>query len=331
MAYKHFSVEEREAIQNGLWEKRSVRNIARGLGRHHTAVSREIQRNLPPQHFLYTPRLAHERALKKRRRRGREDRLKNSNVREYVVSHLKRRWSPEQIKGRILADLGETISHEAIYQYVYAQVYRNGWGELRPDREDLRPFLRRRRKRRVRKGARRCQMISRSRGPSIDLRPLVVMERSRVGDWEGDTVESRDHKPGINTLVERRTGFLCVTKLGGRTSRDTREAVVHRLRRFPKEARHTLTVDNGPENQAWEDLEAATGLRCFFAHAYCSWERGTNENTNGLLRDYYPKKTDFTTIPEEELAYVEQELNTRPRKRLGWKTPLEVMGGALEG
>ncbi|MBI2642075.1 MAG: IS30 family transposase [Candidatus Wildermuthbacteria bacterium] len=331
MPYQHFSIEEREAIQKGLWEKRSVRDIARQLGRYHTSVSREIQRNLPLERFIYTPRLAEERALQNRKSRGREERLKNTGVREYVVSRLKRRWSPEQIAGRIQEELGESISHEAVYQYVYAQIHRQGYGDAKPGCEDLRPFLRRKRKRRLKKGARRCQRVFRPRGASIDQRPPEVSLRSRVGDWEGDTVESRDHKPGLNTLVERATGLVCITKLQGKTAEATNAAVADRFLSLPPQIRHTLTLDNGPENQAWQELEAATGLQCFFAHAYHSWERGCNENVNGLIRDYYPKKTDFTTIPEEELAFVEQELNSRPRKRLGWKTPLEAMAGALQG
>ena len=314
-----------------MWEKRSLRGIARELGRSHTSVSREIQRNLPPERFLYTPRVAHERALENRKRRGREERLKNEQIRSYVISHLKRRWSPEQIAWRMPTDLTETISHEAIYQYIYAQVYRNGWGELKPGHEDLRPYLRRRRKRRLKKGSRRCQRIFKPKGSSITDRPLVVAQRSRVGDWEGDTVESRDHKPGINTLVERATGLVLITKLSAKTSEATTNAVARRLNTLPREARRTLTLDNGPENQDWQTIESHTGLQCYYANPYHSWERGTNENTNGLIRDYFPKKTDFTTIPAEELAFVEAELNARPRKRLGWLTPLEAMGGALGG
>lgn len=329
MRYNHFTIEEREFIQHSLWEKKPMRRTAADLGRSPASVSREIQRNLPPERFLYTPRLAHERALRKRKSRGREERLKNTKVREYVVSHLKKRWSPEQISGRIKADLGETISHEAIYQFVYAQVYRNGWGEPKPGKEDLRPYLRRRRKRRLKKGSRRCQRIFKPKGSSINERPPIVAERSRMGDWEGDTVESRDQKPGINTLVERSCGVVLITKLLAHTAQATTKAVARRMDNLPKKAKHTLTLDNGSENSNWQGIEAQTGLKCYYANPYHSWERGTNENTNGLIRDYFPKKTDFTTIPEEELAFVEKELNTRPRKRLGYLTPLEAMGVAL--
>lgn len=331
MIYKHFSVEEREKIQRGLWEKKSIRAIAKGLGRPHSSVVREVKRNNPPLRDRYTPRLAHERALTKRKSRGRKDRLKNERIREYVTAQLKRRRSPEQIAGVIKQDLGESISHEAIYQFIYAQIHRGGYGYLKPGAEDLRPYLRRRRKRRSLHGARKGQRVLRPQGPSIETRPKVVDRRSRIGDWESDTVESRDHKPGINTLVERKTGLVFITKLKDKTSASTVAAIAARMRQIPNAAKHTITFDNGPENSNWQELEAATELDSFFAHPYSSFERGTNENTNGLIRDYFPKKTDFTTISDEEIAFVERELNERPRKRLGWKTPLEAFGGALEG
>jgi len=328
--YKHLSIEERERIQQGLWQHKSLRNIAKELNRQSSSIAREISRNLPPEHFLYTPRLSHERALKKRKSRGRTDRLKNDAIREYVISHLKLRWSPEQISHRIQEDIpGAYISHEAIYQYIYHQIHRQGYGYPKPGCQDLRIYLRRRKKRRTHKGQRRCQRIFRPRGVSINERPEIINERMRLGDWEGDTVESIDHKPGVNTLVERKTGVVFITKLKNKTSQATLEAVDDRLSSLPKKARYSLTTDNGPENQDWQETEAKVRLKCYFANAYHSWERGTNENTNGLVRDYFPKKTDFTTISQEQLNEVENLLNTRPRKRLGWLTPLEVFSKEL--
>lgn len=332
MKYIHFSIEEREQIQYGLWEKKSIRSIAKTLGRHHVSVSREIKRNLPPIHRVYTPRLANQKALHKRKLRGRLQRLKNQTIRDYVIKELKKRTSPEQISGRIREDLGQSISHEAIYQFIYHQVHRHGFGLLKPGQEDLRGFLRRRKKRRTPKGMRRCQrMHSTIRGISIDMRPKVVSDRSRIGDWESDTVESKDHKPGINTFVERKTGLVFITRLANRTSQATIEAIESRSASLPKELKKTATFDNGFENQGWETLEKDIGIKCFFAHPYHSWERGTNENTNGLIRDYFPKKTDFDTITDEQLQEVENLLNNRPRKRHGWKTPYELFSVALEG
>lgn len=327
MQYQQFSVEEREEIQQGLWRKESIRFIAKRLGRSHSSVIREVSRNKPPVHNQYTPRLAHERALAHRKHRGRTQRLKNGEIRAYVVIHLKQRWSPEQIAGRMKKDGVGSISPEAIYQYVYAQL---SYGKPKRGGEDLRPFLRRKRRRRVPRGARRCQRVLKPRGASIELRPRAVEKKARIGDWESDTVESRDHKPGVNTVLERKTGIVLITKLAGKTSADTITALRHRFGDLPKKAKRTMTFDNGPENSDWQTMETLLDLRCFFTHPYHSWERGANENVNGLIRDYFPKKTDFTRIPDAEIAAVEYALNTRPRKRLGYRTPLEEWGGALQ-
>ena len=155
MNYKHFSVEERETIQMMWWERKSKRAIARALGRSHTSVAREMKKNFPKERNRYSPRLAELRAHENRKKRGRTERLKNETVRTYVIAHLKRRWSPEQISIRIKRDLGETISHEAIYQYVYHRVCR-GSNLTKVHLEDLRPYLRRRRRIRRPKGSRRC-------------------------------------------------------------------------------------------------------------------------------------------------------------------------------
>ena len=216
-------------------------------------------------------------------------------------------------------------------QNIYAQIYRDGYGYLKPGSEDLRIYLRRKKKRRTKKGFRRCQRVFEPKGASIDTRPAIVEKRKRIGDWESDSVESRDHKPGINTFVERKTGLVFITKLKGKTSEATILAIESRIKNLPKRVKRTATFDNGSENRKWEEFEKKTGLNAFFAHAYHSWERGTNENTNGLIRDYFPKKTDFTKISNKEIQKVEDFLNNRPRKRLEWKTPLEVFSVALQG
>jgi IS30 family transposase len=175
---------------------------------------------------------------------------------------------------------------------------------------------------------RKGQRIFRPDGHSIDERPEIVAYRTRLGDWEGDSIESRDHAPGLNSLVDRRSGLLLLSKLESKSSAATRAVVAERLAGLPA---HTLTLDNGPENRMWLETEAVTGAKVYFAHPYHSWERGTNENTNGLVRRYFPKGTDFREVSNEAIAAVEYALNTRPRKRLGYRTPLEVWGGALRG
>lgn len=334
MPYKHLSIEEREAIQLKLWEGRSIRGIARDLNRSPASVFREIKRNTNPTRRRYTPRSSHERALKKRSSRGRAERLKNDAIRHYVTSHLKQGWSPEQIAGRIRTALpGETISHEAIYQYVYAQVYRHGHGYLKPGREDLRPYLKRRHSRRISKGARKHRKCKKSQGPSIETRPVVVERRSRIGDWESDSIASRWNAPGLNSIVERKSGYVLLSKLDEKTADATAAAIIARLAPLPQKLRQTITFDNGSENERWRMLEEVLGVECFFAHPYASYERGTNENTNGLVRWYFPKRTDFATVSEEAIRAVEEALNSRPRKRLGWKTPREVLteSVALQG
>jgi IS30 family transposase len=325
MKYKHLSILEREKLQELFWQKKSIRYIAEVLERSPSSISRELQRNYPKEHKVYTPRLANERAVFKSTQRGREKRLKNDTTRSYVVSHLKLGYSPEQISGTIKQDKVGSISHEAIYQYIYHQIYRDGYGYVKPNKEDLRPYLRRKQKRRTHHGLRKTTKLERISGKSIDIRPYVVEARRRLGDWEGDSVESCDHKPGINTLVDRKSGYVLITKVKDKSSPSTVEAM-RRLTSFPC---HTVTLDNGSENTNWKDMEDITRASIYYAHPYHSWERGTNENTNGLIREYFPKKTDFTLVSDEEISKVEYILNTRPRKRLGWSTPLQVMSVAL--
>lgn len=325
MNYKHLSILEREKLQELMWQKKSIRYIANVLERSPSSISRELQRNYPKDRSVYTPRLANERAVFKRTQRGREERLKNDTIQSYVVSHLKLGYSPEQISGTIKQDNVGSISHEAIYQYIYHQIYRDGYGYVKPNKEDLRLDLRRKQKRRTHHGLRKTTKLERISGKSIDIRPYVVETRKRLGDWEGDTVESCDHKPGINTLVDRKSGYVLITKVKDKSSSSTVEAM-KRLTSFPC---HTVTLDNGAGNTNWKDTEEVIHASVYYAHPYHSWERGTNGNTNGRIREYFPKKTDFTLVSDEEIAKVEYILNTRPRKRLNWSTPLHVMSVAL--
>lgn len=329
MKYKHLSIEEREKIQSMMWEKKSVREIAMTIGRSPSSISREINKNIPLQRS-YRPRLADERAQEKRKSRGRKLRLKNRFIRRYVVDHLKLGYSPEQIAGRLHLEYPkEKISHEAIYQYVYYQVYRRGNGILKPHHHDLRSYLKHRHKRRIRKGMRKGQRIWRPKGRSIELRPPEVEKRRTIGHWEGDSMVGRKSKVGLNTLVERKTGFVFISKISDGTALNTSKAVIERLGSLREEFRKTLTVDNGSENADYEKIETSLHTLCYFAHPYSSWERGTNENTNGLIRWYFPKGTNFGTIPDEAIKAVEEALNNRPRKRLGWKTPLEAFNESV--
>lgn len=325
MKYQHFLVEEREKIQEMLWEKSSIRDIARALGRSPSSISREIQRNKPPERNRYTPRVAHERALAYRKHRGKRKLDRNAVLREYVISRLQLGWSPEQIAATTQEIIRKSISHEAIYQYIYAQVYRDGHGYVKPGHQDLRPYLAWRRKRRMKKGLRRSYRIEKGPLPSIDERPKEVEQRTEIGHWEDDSlVYTPTCLVRLRTTNERRSGVVFIAKAQDRTMKEANRITRERLGTLPAIFRKTLTRDRGAENLGYEELEQGLGIRCFFAHAYHSWERGSNENTNGLVRRFFPKKTDFRTITDEEIRRVEYLLNTRPRKRLGWKTPYQV-------
>jgi IS30 family transposase len=327
MKYRHLSIEEREKIQELLWQKTSIRDIAKVIGRSHSSIIREINKNIPLQ-YKYTPRISHERALEKRKQRGRKLRLKSLFIRRYVVSHLRIGYSPEQIAGRLRLEYPrEKISHEAIYQYIYHNIHS---GYVKKGNLDLRIYLKRRHKRRQRKGMRKYQRIFKHKGISIEERPKEVEKRKVLGHWEGDSMVSKKSTVGLNTLVERKSGLVLISKIKNKTKEETSNTVIHRLKDIPCK---TLTLDNGTENFGYEEIQKELQILCYFAHPYCSGERGTNENTNGLIRYYFPKGTDFALIGEEAIQAVERALNNRPRKRLGWKTPLEVFNesGALIG
>lgn len=250
------------------------------------------------------------------------------HLQEYVVSKLKLGWSPEQISIRLPIDHKDDntmrISHEAVYQYVYEQIHRGGNGKVKPCCEDLRIYLPRRHVRRAKKGFRKAQKIERAtRLPSIETRPQVVTTRSRIGDREDDSIVSRSCSPRIKSINERRSGIFFFGKTKDGTAHAGDAVVIARLSVIPQEYRKTLTRDRGTENVEYERIEEMLEILCFFAHAYSSYERGSNENGNGLFRRYFPKKTNWDTISDEEIARVEYLINSRPRKRLGGLTPYE--------
>lgn len=328
--YQQLTIEERERIQTGLWEGASLRDIARSLGRDPSTISRELERNIEGERRRYAPRMAQMRAEERIRTRGQRPRLKNAIIREYTIKKLKEEdYSPEQIAGTLSSTYPDcSISPEAVYQFIYAQYQRGGWG--RCIGEDLRMHLKRRHK--VRKP--KLVPFKEEKGPIkdrifINERPREVDERIIPGHWEGDSMVSRQSLVGLNTLVERVTGLVFITKIKNTTAKETTRAVTRRLQPLPKKMRQTITVDNGHENAGHEKIAKEIGVKIYFAHRYHSWERGTNENTNGLIRWYLPKRTDFATISDERISEIEYRLNTRPRKRLGWKTPLEVFNQSV--
>lgn len=319
--YQQLTLEERE--------KMSLREIAGILGRSHGTISRELKRNCPMERRFYIPRAAQERAGFKIQRRGQRPRLKQPSIAGYVREKLKLGWSPEQISGRLTIDHpSSSISHEAIYQYIYAP-----WGYYENYKgEDLRIYLRRKQKRRRRKNPiyqSRKQLIPDRIG--IEKRPRYIEKRIQLGHWEGDSMVSRKSTVALNTLVERASGLSKITKLPNLKPMVSATTVARRFQELPPALRRTLTLDNGIENARHADITRILGMLCYFANPYHSWERGTNENTNGLIRWYLPKGTDFAKISDEYIQEIEHLLNTRPRKRLGYLTPLEVFtSGALK-
>ncbi len=244
MQYKHLTIKDREIIQEMLWEQKSVRAIARGIKRSPSSISRKVNKNRSVTgKRYYTPRVAHEKAVKNRSKRGREKRLKNKQVRDFVIKYLKTGWSPEQIANTINREIGETISYEAIYQYIYAQIHRCGYGLPKQGCEDLRPYLARRRKWRNKKGGRRSFRINKGPLPSIEDRPEEVDLRTDVGHWENDLVESSQSKSKLKTINERYSGLVFIQKVQNGTIVESNSAMINKLGKIPKQ--YLKTLNNG--------------------------------------------------------------------------------------
>jgi transposase, IS30 family len=315
--HKKLGLEERITIEiHYCHNNKSLREIATLLGRNVSTISNEVKGKNRHGRNRYKAYVAHNKALFRREKREPKELLKCGLIRVYVKEHLQYGWSPEQIAIRLPIDKpGYSISYEAIYQYVFS-TYKE---------EDLRPYLPRRRRIRMKKGLRKIQKLERMQSlPSIEDRPSEVNKRKVIGHWEDDCIVSRESKDRLKTVNERVSGIVFISKMKNGTKEESNKAVIGRLQAVPALYRKTLTRDRGSENMGYREIERKLHLSCFFAHPYASYERGSNENTNGLIRRYFPKGTDFSTISYEEIQKVEYLLNTRPRKRLGGLTPYEV-------
>lgn len=326
-----FTLRERSVIEvRWCWDGKTITAIAKELCRNKGSVSRELYGKPRRGVGKYNADVLHRQALLRIGKRGNVPKTgKNERLRAYLEEKLAIGWSPEQISIRLPIEFPDDetmrISHEAVYQEVYRRVYRGGNGAVKRGHVDLRPLLARRHARRAQKGFRKAQKIERNASlPSIEMRPTVVEKRSRIGDWEDDTLVSRASPPRLKSLTERRSGVHLFGKTADGTAERCDAVLIEKLLRLPRETRLTLTRDRGSENVRWREVEQALGLEVFFAHAYCSQERGSNENANGLIRRFFPKKTDFGTLTDEEIARAEYLVNTRPRKRHGGLTPVEV-------
>jgi len=324
--FKQFTLVDRINIQLQFRDGLGIRAIARKMNRSPSSVSRELDGRPSRGVGKYQAYGNHQRKLKGRLSK-KSVRLKNEFIKNYVVEKMTQKgWTPEQISLRLPIDYpGNTISYEAIYQFVYAQVRRGGNGKIRNGCLDLRPYLIRRHKRRQKKGFRQAQKTEKVVLPSIENRPMIVNERKRFGDWEDDTMVSRQSSSRLKTINERVSGVVLIGKMKDGTITESNRVVQERLGAIPESIRLTLTRDRGTENLGWQELEKKLGIHCYFARAYCSQDRGSNENTNGLIRRPFPKKTDFSKVSDDQIRQTEYRLNTTPRKRHGGKTPLEIL------
>lgn len=323
-SYRQLNLEEREKIAILRAQGQSIRKIAKDLARSHSTILRELDRNSAPVNKgYYLPSGAHERALISRRKRGRKKKFKNDFLRNYVESKLQIGWSPEQIAGKMIIDhLDFSISHESIYQYIYSAA------------PHLRGYLtRRHRKRLPKRHSRKHQRSHIPNRVAIDVRPSLINQRIRFGHWESDSIEAaRGDKFCLNILVERKSRLVQISKMQDHSPRSTRQSIQARLGIFPKQARRSITYDNGFENLQHEKVNQTLGIKSYFCNPFHSWEKGTVENTIGLVRRFIPKGTEIYPLQKRFIRKIESLLNNRPRKCLGFRTPLELFnkfGGAL--
>jgi len=318
MSKEHFTAEQRNELSALLRVGVRQKDIAEILNKDRTAIYREVKRNSDAD-GSYHARIAKEKT--KQRRIVANQRFKriehDKTLEKYIIKKLtKKLWSPEQIAGRLKKKNNNqtVVCHETIYQFIY---------DLRPD---LKKHLRcqkgkYRRKRGTKMREKRREETKKKR---IDKRPEIVEKRARIGDWEGDTIVGKGRKQVILTHVERKSGYLLGDKLNQKLAVDVKRKTIENFRLIPKAKKHTITYDNGTEFSDHELIEQDTDITIYFAYPYHSWERGTNENTNGLLRQFFPKKTSFANVTQEDVDKAVRLINHRPRKRLGYLTPYEV-------
>ncbi len=326
MSYHHLTMDERNVIYRMHWLGHNDAEIARCLGRHRSSIGRECKRNAD-QDGRYNPGHAQTLANVRRRAHLRRPKTGNGRLMGYVQRRLQDHWSPEQIAGRLSAqppaDLQDaSISHTTIYRWIWADPERT---------RQLRPFLRIARKPRRKpygKPSRQGQIPGKR---SIDERPQEANERTRLGDWEGDTMVGKGRRGFLLTCVDRASRYLIARKLNACAAEPVAEQLQQTIRRLPTEKRHSLTLDNGREFARPIALEKKLDLPVYFAHPYHSWERGTNENTNGLLRQYLPKGADLTEVTTQQLRSCVRQINHRPRKCLDFQTAFEIFHARPSG
>ena len=290
--------------------------IAENIGVHRSTICRELQRNTGERG--YRPKQAQMKSMQRHSLKPKAIRLGIRQI-DYINEKITEEWSPEQISATMASAGISTVSHETIYRYL--QKDRSEGGTLYTHlRHKSRKY-----RRRYGSTDRRGQIRNRV---SIDERPAVVDQRSRIGDFEIDTVIGKNHKQALVTIVDRHSKLTLIKKVTHKRADLVGSAAIELL--FPiSDWVHTITADNGKEFAAHETIADAIKADVYFAHPYSSWERGTNENTNGLIRQYFPKGTRFEEITDKQISTVQEKLNRRPRKTLGFKTPYEVFFGKI--
>lgn len=308
MMYAQLTYVQRYQIKALLKTGHQQKEIAEAIKVHPSTISRELRRNRGQRG--YRPKQAHRMAME---RRGQAKKRIDADTWSLVEKLIRKEWSPEQISERLKQDHKLRISHEWIYQYILADKRAGG---------DLYRHLRCQKARRKRYGSydRRGKLPER---PSIEERPEIVEKRQRLGDWEVDTILGKGRRHLLVTLTDRKSRLTRIYKVVRKTAQEVADAVIEMLHLW-KDRVHTITSDNGKEFAHFERIGEALKAMMYFAHPYASWERGTNENTNGLIRQYFPKDKDLSAITQEEIEWVEERLNKRPRKCIGFKTPYEV-------
>lgn len=327
MAYTQLTSQERYVIYHLRIFGLSYREIGRRLNRHHTTICREVERNRP-RYFasIYWHEWAQTQSSQRRRKPRHERKRDITDLVRYVERSLSADWSPEAIAGRLRIDYPQNklmrISPETIYRWIYRDASKGGafYTCLRWQHRKCRAQRR--------YGTGRGLIPGRT---GIAQRPAIVAQRERFGDWEGDTVEGAKGLGHIASHVERKSRYLVAAKLTNKSAEVMSVASIAAFHRIPRALRMTLTVDNGKEFARFKQIEAQTGLAIYFADPYSAWQRGCNENTNGLLRRYFPKGCDFSAVSDGALAFVVKKLNDRPRKCLGYQTPHEVFLQAKRG
>ena len=323
---RYLSEDERIAIADLRRRGHTIRDIAARLQRAPSTISRELRRNQSPD-GAYLPFRAHRMAQVRRRRLGRGKMRHDPVLAQFVQTRLDRRWSPAQISRALREEFPGEPARQLAAETIYQAIYRTGSDIRRPQSGTLLRSGRRYRRRRLAPGHRPRRLV---RMVSIDERPDVA-DRSVAGHWEGDLIVGAGNRSAIGTLVERTSRFTILLHLpGGRSAAAVKQAVISTFAQLPPHLRRSLTWDQGNEMAFHGDITRALAMPVYFCHPRSPWQRPTNENTNGLLRQYFPKGTDLTTHTAQHLREVATELNTRPRQVLNWATPFDAFSTLLD-